>query len=129
MADMSNYLEEQIYNWLRGTAMPSAPATLYVALFTTAPTESTAGTEVSGGSYARQAVTLPAYSAGSGGGSNSAIVNFPTATGSWGTVVAVGLMDAASAGNLLMYKAISSQAVASGQSIRVDASALTVTFN
>jgi hypothetical protein len=130
VSDMSNYLERQVYEWMRGTAMPSAPAAIYLGLFTVAPGESSAGTEVTGGSYARQAVTLPASSApGDGSGANSAIINFPTASGSWGTVVAVGIFDAVSGGNLLMYKTVTNFTVSSGESARVDASGLTVTFN
>ena len=72
MSDLSNYMERNIYEWFRGNQMPTPPATLYVALFTVAPGEATAGTEVStsGTAYARQVVTLPASSApGDGAGS------------------------------------------------------------
>jgi hypothetical protein len=82
------------------------PPTIYVALFTSAPTVSGGGTEVSGGSYARAAVTnnsanWPAAVAGAK--SNANAVTFPQATALWGTVVAVGIFDALMGGNLLDF--------------------------
>lgn len=60
---MSNYLEDALVAHLNGTQLP-LPANYYVALFTTATDDASGGTEVSGGSYARVAVsTAP----GSGG--------------------------------------------------------------
>lgn len=97
----SNYLENAILNHvLRNTALTS-PATVYVALYTVAPTDAGGGTEVTGGSYARQAVTFAAPA--SGVCTNSGAVTFPTASANWGTVVAMGVFDAVSAGNLLYY--------------------------
>jgi hypothetical protein len=46
MAAFSNYLENQIANWLTATTMPAAPTTLYVALFSSDPTDANAGTEL-----------------------------------------------------------------------------------
>ena len=84
MAEISNFLENAIINaTLRNTTYTS-PATVYVGLFTSDPTDAGSGTEVSGGSYARTAVTFGAPSNGTS--TNSAAVEFPQATGSWGTV-------------------------------------------
>lgn len=72
---------------------------LYVALFTTAPTDSSVGTEVSGGSYARVAVArsgTPGWTAAAGTTAttdNSALITFPTPTGNWGTIVAIGICN------------------------------------
>lgn len=82
------------------------PATVYVALYTSAPGVAGGGTEVAGGSYARAAVTNnPANwpAAAAGAKSNAAAVVFPQATALWGTVVAVGIFDALSGGNLLDF--------------------------
>lgn len=73
----------------------------YLALFTTAPSEAGGGTEVSGGAYARQAVTFGNPSSGTM--KNSAEIVFPTATASWGTVQAWALFDAATSGAMLWY--------------------------
>src|SRR5258708_39724689 len=103
----ADYLNSAILNWLKGTAFLSAPATTYVALFTTAPTSDagTGGTEVSGGAYARQPITSSTgWSAISGGAtvaeaiSNRAGITYPTLTVSCGTLVACGLYYAVTAG-------------------------------
>lgn len=78
----------------------TAPATVEIALYTVAPTASGGGTEVSGGSYARQAVTFDAPS--NGVTQNSSLVTFPTATLSWGIVVAAAIHDQGS-GNMLYF--------------------------
>jgi hypothetical protein len=104
MAGFSDYYESKVLDhMLRGTAF-TPPATVYVALFTTAPTDAGGGTEVSGGGYARQSVTFGAPSGTNPTQiANSADVNFPVATAAWGTVVAFGLFDASTAGNLLAW--------------------------
>lgn len=88
-------------------------ATLYVGLWTAALSDTSTGSaasEVSGGSYARKSVSnsgnLWNAASGSGGNisvSNSATVTFIQATGTWGTVSYVGLLDATSAGNMLYW--------------------------
>lgn len=97
---LNDYLENAIINWLRGTAMPTAPATLYVALFTANPGEAGGGTEAAYTGYARQAVTLTAPPSPV---SNSNVVTFPAVAGTAQTFVAAALADAATAGNLLAY--------------------------
>lgn len=126
MSAASNYLENALFNAvLRNTAYTS-PATVYLALYTSDPTDANSGTEVSGGSYARVAITFSAPSNGSA--SNSADVNFTTATANWGTVTHWGILDASSAGNLLVYGAMTtSLAVNNGQTARVLTGQLTVT--
>ena len=98
MTDFSNYLENKLYDHiLRNTAFTS-PTTVYAALWTAVTdAEAVTGTEVSGGSYARQPVTFGAPT--NGVGTNSAIVTFPTATAGWGTVTHCSLMDAVTVGN------------------------------
>ena len=101
----SDFLENEVLDHVFGAAAYTAPATLYIALFTTAPgDDGTGGTEVSGNNYSRVAVTnnvtnFPSASAGAK--ANGTEIAFPTASGSWGTVVAAGIYDASTAGNLL----------------------------
>lgn len=102
----SDFLENEILDHILGNAAYTAPATVYIALYTVAPTDSGDGTEVSGGAYARVTVTnnatnWPAASAGAK--SNGTTLTFATATASWGTVVAFGIFDALTAGNLLYW--------------------------
>lgn len=101
----TNFLEDKIINHvLRNTAY-TQPTTVYVALFTTATDETGAGTEVTGGSYARQSVAFDAPSP-AGETQNAAQITFPVATGSWGTVTHFAIMDAVSAGNMLYQAAL-----------------------
>ena len=103
MASMSNYLENALLNAvLRGVAYTS-PAKVYLALYTSDPTDADTGTEVSGGSYARQEVAFSAPTDGSA--SNSAEIKFPVCTADWGTVTHVGVRDASPGGNLLYHAA------------------------
>jgi hypothetical protein len=111
-----------------------APTTLYVALYTAAPTSAGGGTECTGGSYARSAVTnnLTNFPSASGGGpgvkANGTAVTFPTASAGWGTVVAFGVFDASSGGNLLYWGTLTtSRAVALGDTPSFAIGALTVT--
>jgi hypothetical protein len=103
----SDYLELEVLDHVFGAATYTPPATIYVALFTVAPTDAGGGTEVSGGGYARLGVTNNATNfpaASSGAKTNGTDFTFGTATGAnWGTVVAVGLFDALSGGNLLAW--------------------------
>lgn len=99
MSSKSDYMEDKVLNVLRGTAFSAVSP--YVALFTVTPSDSAAGTEVSGNAYARQAVTFGAPSGGSM--SNTGVVQFPTPTAGWGTVVAWAIMDASTAGNVLYW--------------------------
>lgn len=120
MASMTDYLENKIVDWLiRGQAY-APPGTWYVGLLTAAPSDSAAGTEVSGGSYARVAITssmsnwagtqgagTTATSSGTGGTtSNNGAITFPAPTANWGTVTHLGLYDAPTAGNLCFQNAL-----------------------
>jgi hypothetical protein len=88
----------------------TVPATLYVALSTTLPTNTgTNVTEPSGNAYARVAVTnnatnFPAASARAK--SNGTDIVFPMATGSWGTATHFCLYDASTAGNFVAWGAL-----------------------
>ena len=120
MGAKSDYLENKLIDWfLRGQAF-TPPATVYVALFTAAPSDSGGGTEVTGGSYARVAVTsslanwagtqgagTTVASTGTGGTtSNNNTITFPAPTANWGTVTHFALFDASTSGNMLVWSAL-----------------------
>jgi len=120
MSALSDYLENKIIDWLlRGQAF-TPPATVYAALLTAAPSDSGGGTEVSGGSYARVAVSSSlanwagtqsagstTASSGTGGTtSNNNAITFPAPTGNWGVCTHFALYDASSSGNLLAWAAL-----------------------
>ncbi len=102
----------------------SGPTNFYLGLFTVAPTDSTAGTQVSGGSYAR--VTIPSVNGSwninptTGTISNAALVAFPAPTANWGTCVAIGLFDAPTGGNLIAYGALTEVKVVNSGDVAPD---------
>jgi hypothetical protein len=128
MAEFTDFMENKIIDHMLRNQSYTPPSTVYVALFTSAPSDAGGGTEVSGGSYARQAVTL---SAASGGASeNSAVITFPTATADWGTVTHLALMDAATGGNMLMHTPLdASKTVNNGDTFKINAGDLDITVD
>jgi hypothetical protein len=125
----SNYLETKVLDHVFGGTAYSAPATLYLALHTSNPDEDDSGTEVStsGTAYARQTV---AFTTSGNTTSNSAAIEFPTATATFGTVTHVGVYDASSAGNLLAYAALTtSKAIDSGDVFRIPAGDLDISLD
>jgi len=127
MAEMSNYLENALINaTLRNTSYTS-PTTVYVSLWTSNPTDAGSGTEVSGGSYARTAVTFGAPS--DGVALNNADVTFPTATASWGTVGWIGINDSSTGPNLLYHTALdTAKTIDSGDIFKISTGNLSVTL-
>ena len=127
MAALSNYLENALINaTLRNTTYTS-PAVVYVGLFITDPTDAGSGTEVSGGSYARQTATFGAPS--DGASTTSADSTFPTCTADWGTVAFFGIYDASTSGNLFYYGALNnSKTIETGDILKIEAGNLTVTL-
>ena len=104
MAGFSDYLEDKVLNHVFAGSAFTAPSTLHVALYTVAPSDTGGGTEVSGGAYARQ-------------------------TAGYGTVVAVGILDASSGGNLLAYANLdSSKVVSTGDVFRFNTGDLDITL-
>lgn len=120
MSALSDYLENALLGLILNKDAFTGPDT-WVSLYTTDPTDADTGTEVSGGSYARQRV----YDNGSGSPDwNTAVVDgigylvdnsdgitFPTATVAWGTVTHVGIHDAVSGGNLLFHGTLTASQV------------------
>jgi len=128
MAEFTNYLENKLLDHVLNNTSFTSPTTVYVGLFTAAPTDTTSGTEVSGGSYARQVLSVT--TASSGVVTSDADVSFPQATGNWGTIVALGIHDALSSGNLLMYTDLTtSKTIETGDILKVSSGSLTVTLD
>lgn len=126
MAAISDYLENKLLDHSLGTLAYSAPAQVYLALHTATPGEAGSGAEVTGGSYSRKAIDFGAASGGSA--SNNAGVSFTGMPAV--TVTHIGLWDAATAGNLLFYGALtSSKTLNSGDTFTVQTGDLTVTLD
>jgi len=126
MAEFTDYAENKILNLMRNVAWTEFA--VYVALFTAAPSDAGGGTEVSGGSYARQLAGLSEATGSGGATSNAADIEFPTATADWGTVTHVALMDAVSGGNMIMWSALDvEKTVNDGDTFKINAGDLDVT--
>ena len=123
----SHYLETKVLDHVFAGTAYTAPSTLYVALFTAAPSDSGGGTEVSGGAYARQTI---AFTTSGDTTSNNAAIEFPTATANYGTVTHVGIYDASSSGNLMAWAALtSSKTIETGDVFRIPSGDLDITLN
>tara|TARA_R110002167_G_scaffold164142_3_gene361056 strand:+ start:208 stop:600 length:393 start_codon:yes stop_codon:yes gene_type:complete len=129
MAGFSDYLEDKVLDHVFGGVAYTAPTTHYVALYTVAPTDTGGGTEVTGGSYARQTSTFTVSGTSPTTATSATAVEYPTATADYGTVVAVGIMDALTSGNLLAYANLdTSKVVSNGDVFRFDAGDLDITL-
>jgi len=129
MAGFSDYLEDKVLDHVFGGTAYTAPSTLYVALYTVAPTDTGGGTEVSGGGYVRKTAAFTVSGTNPTTASNSAAVEYPTATANYGTVVAVGIFDALSGGNLLAYANLdTSKVVSTGDVFRFNTGDLDITL-
>lgn len=114
---------------LRNTAYVSPGTSVYLGLYTTDPTAADSGAECSGGGYAR--VQVSAWDAPADGATqNTNVIDFPTATGAWGTVTHSGIKDALTLGNLLLFGALGvSFPHANGDGVSWNAGALDVSVS
>lgn len=119
MAGWSDAVELAILNCYFNQTNITAPTSIYLALYSSAPTDAGGGTELSGNGYARVNVTNSFPSAASGAVSNDVAIDFPVATGAWAAVVAFGIFDASSGGNLIKWATCSLAALASGEFHRI----------
>ena len=127
----SDYLEDKVLKHVFANTAYTSPTTLYVALFTVAPTDAGGGTEVttSGSAYARQVMAFNVSGSNPTQATNSGAVEFPTATSNWGTIVAAAVFDAASGGNMLAWANLTAnKTISSGDVFRFPASNFTVTL-
>lgn len=128
MAEFSNYLENKILDHVLRNVSYTSPTTVYVGLFTSDPTDAGTGTEVSGGSYARQSLSVT--TASDGIVTSSADVTFPQATANWGTISHIGLLDAVTSGNLLMHTPLTtSKLIENGDILKISSGNLSVTLD
>jgi hypothetical protein len=128
MAEFSNYLENKLLDHVLRNVSYTSPTTVYMGLYTSNPGEGNTGTEVSGGSYARQVVSVTTASGGIV--TSSADVTFPQATANWGTISHIGLLDALTSGNLLMYTPLTtSKVIETDDILKVNSGSLTVSLD
>lgn len=142
MANMSNYLENKLVDFLFRSGSYTPPTTLYFALCTSTPTDSLTGStisEVTGGNYSRQSLTSTTGNWYSTQGDNTATSTGTNGTTSnvgsiawnsvtWtGTVSGVAICDASSGGNMLFYSSLNSaKTLVAGDSISFAVSGLSI---
>ena len=126
----TNTTETNVLGHIFGSTTFTKPANRFVGLFTAAPGETGGGTEVSGGSYARQAAGNFTITAGNPStATNPSAIEFPTATANWGNITHVGIFDAVTGGTLLAFAPLTTaRTVNNGDVFRFPASDLTFTL-
>jgi hypothetical protein len=106
MAQLSNYSEKLILDWLMTTGSATRPTAWFLALYTAAPSDSGGGTEVSGSGYTRKTIAFGAAATPGGTTSNTGLITYTAAGGSWGTITHIGIFDASTSGNLIWHGAL-----------------------
>lgn len=120
MASMTDYLENQLVDHVLRNRSFTMPTSLWIALYTAAPSDAGGGTEVSGGNYARvevgaafddwestQGTSADEDSTGTGGATeNVSQLTFPTPSANWGSVTHFAILDASTGGNMLFHGAL-----------------------
>ena len=106
MTGFSTYLGRKFLDMSTGKTSYSLP-TAYIGLYTTAPTDAGGGVEVAGNNYSRVTTAGSDWNAASGAApctvSNANALTFPVPSADWGTIVAFGVFDASTSGNLLWW--------------------------
>lgn len=134
MASLSSYAERKILDHVFKNTTYTSP-NAYMGLFTTDPTDSASGTEVSGSGYARIQIDTVMASATTGSDNssitNSSNITFAAASGGdFGTITHIGIFDALSGGNLLAHGALSaSKIISDGDTFQITSGNLTITID
>ena len=129
MSSISDYLENTLLNAVVRNTTYTSPSTVYLALFSssTGLEEGTLTNELTGGGYARQAVTFSAPS--NGVVTNSGNISFPEATSDWATIRGMAIMDASTGGNVLFSTATGSKDVLTGDTLIILDTELSITLD
>ena len=125
----TDYLEDKVLKHVFTNTAYTSPTTVYVGLFTVAPSDTGGGTEVSGNGYARKSAAFTVSGTGTLA-TNSSAIDFDAATGTWGTIVAIAIFDALTTGNMLAFADLTtSKSIASGDVLRIPAGDLDITLS
>jgi hypothetical protein len=129
LSSFTDYTENKVLDHVVGKTSFTMPS-VWIALFTAAPSDTGGGTEATGGSYARKSTAGADWAAASGGAtSNANAITFVTPTGSWGTITHFALMDAATTGNMLAWGPLTTpQAVGTGNTVSFAVGELDITL-
>ncbi len=132
MSAMSNFMASSIMNeYFRGVSV-TPPAAVYLALYTTDPSNSDTGTELQGNAYERQQITFgePVVVSGKTQIQNNAAITYPAATGTWGDVAYWGIRTAKTGGQLLAYGAFTqAKNISDGDQLHIALNSITLTLD
>ena len=131
MGGFSDYWENKILDHIFSKGSYTPP-TIYVGLSTADPTDSGSGlAEPSGNGYARVQTSASDWnSAANGSLDNAGNITFNQATGNWGTITHFALFDAATAGNMLAFGALSqSKTISESDTARFEAGDLNISLD
>lgn len=131
MSSFSDYTENLVLTWLFTTSSATRPTAWYVGLFTSAPSDTGGGTEISGNGYARVATgTMSVSGTTPTTATNGSAIEFAAASGgNWGTITHAAIFDASSGGNLIAWGALTtSRTINDGDVFRIPAGSLDVTL-
>ena len=134
MSSFSTAMQDAILNHVYRNIALASPATVYAALFTTAPTDAGGGTEVTGDGYARQAMAFNAPIPDPSDTTrslvaNTAAITFATTHDPNVNVVAMGIYTAATGGTLIDWSPITSAPLGTGAEIRIPAGGKTMALS
>ena len=122
LTSASDYLEVKLLDLVFNGTTYTPPSNVYLALYTSAPSDAGGGTEVSGGSYARQALS---FAAASGRTATTDADTLFTAVPA-GDVTHFGILDASTSGNLLWWGEVDAAVDPAGDDYKVSAGGLSV---
>ena len=123
----SDTYETLVLKWAFNADAVTRPTAWYLGLFTSDPGEASGGTEVSGGSYVREAVS---FAVTGDTATNSTAIEWPVATATWGTITHIAIFDALTSGTQIAYAALTNaKTIASGDVLRISSGELDVTLD
>lgn len=107
MGSLTDYMEKKVLDAMCGNGTPLSSISMWMGLFTAAPSDASGGTEVSGGNYGRKSVgtwltaTIVSDFAGVSNATNTV---FATASNSWGgPITHFALFDDSATGNMILW--------------------------
>ena len=126
----TDYLEDKILKHVFTNTAYTSPTTVYVGLFTAAPSDTGGGTEVTGNGHARVSAGTISGSGTATTFTNAAAIEFAAASGgNWGTIGWAGIFTASTGGTLLAWAPLTtSKAINDGDIFRIPASSLSITL-
>jgi hypothetical protein len=131
MANASNFLRSQIGAEFLNLGAATLPTELHIGLFTDSLAADGTGTEVTGGSYARKSISASSFDDnGTGEFELNTSLEFTAASGSWGTVVSMGIFDASTGGNLIVFDDLAaSKTITTGDAFRFNSGAIVINIS